>query len=115
MQTIISGHHLEVTPSLREYVHQKLARIDRHFDSVVDAHVLLSIENQAEKIGRQHAECNIHLKGHTVFAQSSDADLYAAIDDLVDKLDRQILRHKSKIQNHQHHAAKSVSHAELAG
>jgi putative sigma-54 modulation protein len=113
MHTIVSGHHLEVTSSLRDYVHHKLARIDRHFDSVVDAHVLLSIENQAEKTGRQHAECSIHLKGHTVFAESADADLYAAIDDLVDKLDRQILRHKSKIQNHQHHTPSAV-HAELS-
>jgi putative sigma-54 modulation protein len=101
MQITISGHHLDVSPALREHVQQKLTRIGRHFDQVVDAKVLLSIENQAEKSGRQHAECSIHVKGHTLFAESANADLYAAIDHMIDKLDRQVVRHKDKTQNHQ--------------
>ena len=108
MNLTISGHHLEVTPALRSYVTDKLDRITRHFDQVVDVKVLLSIENQTEKEGRQKAECNIHVKGNDMFAESAHHDLYAAVDDLVDKLDRQVVRHKDKLQDHQHTAAKRI-------
>jgi len=106
MNLTISGHHLEVTPALRGYVTQKLDRIMRHFDQVVDVRVLLSIENQKEKQGRQRAECNIHVKGNDLFAECASEDLYAAVDELVDKLDRQVVRHKDRLQDHQHPSAK---------
>ena len=106
MNLTISGHHLEVTPSLRSYVTSKLDRIVRHFDQVVDVKVLLTIEKQKEKEGRQKAECNIHVKGTDMFAESSHADLYAAVDELVDKLDRQVVRHKGRLQEHHHEAPK---------
>ena len=108
MNLIISGHHLEVTPALRSYVTEKLDRITRHFDQVVDVKVLLSVEKLKEKERRQRAECNIHVKGGDMFAQSSHADLYAAVDELVDKLDRQVVRHKDRIQDHHHEAPKRV-------
>jgi putative sigma-54 modulation protein len=108
MNLTISGHHLEVTPALRNYVTEKLDRITRHFDQVVDVKVLLSIEKQKEKELRQRAECNIHVKGSDMFAESASADLYAAVDDLVDKLDRQVVRHKDRIKNHQHEAPKRL-------
>ena len=100
MNLTISGHHLEVSPALRTYVIGKLDRITRHFDQVVDVKVLLSIDNQKEKDARQRAECNIHVKGSDLFAESSHEDLYAAVDDLVDKLDRQVVRHKDRLQDH---------------
>lgn len=106
MNLTISGHHLEVTPALRSYVTNKLDRISRHFDQVVDVKVLLCIEKQKEKLGRQRAECNIHVKGNDMFAESSHADLYAAVDELVDKLDRQVNRHKTKLQDHKCEASK---------
>jgi putative sigma-54 modulation protein len=87
MNLTISGHHLEVTPALRSYVTGKLDRITRHFDQVVDVKVLLTVEKQKEKDKRQRAECNIHVKGNDLFAESSHQDLYAAVDDLVDKLE----------------------------
>ncbi len=102
----ISGHHLEVTPALRGYVIQKLDRVMRHFDKVVDVRVLLSVEKQKEKQGRQRAECNIHVKGSDLFAESASQDLYAAVDDLVDKLDRQVVRHKDRLQDHHHSSVK---------
>ena len=108
MNLTISGHHLEVTPALRTYVTNKLDRIARHFDQVVDVKVLLTLENQKEKERRQKAECNIHIKGIDLFAESAHADLYAAVDDLVDKLDRQVVRHKDRLQTHNHAAAKRV-------
>ncbi|MFY3384068.1 ribosome hibernation-promoting factor, HPF/YfiA family [Paracidovorax sp. MALMAid1276] len=111
MNLTISGHHLEVTPALRNYVTNKLDRINRHFDQVVDVKVLLTVEKQKEKEKRQRAECNIHVKGNDLFAESSHADLYAAVDDLIDKMDRQVVRHKDRLQNHQHEAAKRVMHA----
>lgn len=108
MNLTISGHHLEVTPALRSYVTTKLDRITRHFDQLVDIKVLLTVENQKEKDRRQRAECNIHVKGNDMFAESSHEDLYAAVDELVDKLDRQVGRHKEKIKNHQHEAPKRL-------
>ena len=108
MNLTISGHHLEVTPALRSYVTDKLDRITRHFDQVVDVKVLLSIENQTEKEGRQKAECNIHVKGNDMFAESAHHDLYAAVDDLVDKLDRQVVKHKARIRSHHHQSPKRM-------
>ena len=108
MNLTISGHHLEVTPALRSYVTSKLDRITRHFDQVVDVKVLLTIENLKEKQGRKRAECNIHVKGGDMFAESSHADMYAAVDELVDKLDRQVVRHKDRLQSHHHETPKRV-------
>jgi putative sigma-54 modulation protein len=108
MNLTISGHHLEVTPALRGYVQTKLERISRHFDQVVDIKVLLTVDNLKEKDLRQRAECNIHVKGKDLFAESAHADLYAAVDELADKLDRQVLRHKDKSQDHHHGTAKRL-------
>lgn len=108
MNLTISGHHLEVTPALRTYVTTKLDRIARHFDQVVDVKVLLTVEKQKEKEKRQRAECNIHVKGNDLFAESSHEDLYAAVDELVDKLDRQVVRHKTKVQSHNHECTKRL-------
>jgi putative sigma-54 modulation protein len=108
MNLTISGHHLDVTPALRGYVTQKLERVTRHFDQVVDVKVLLSVENQKERDRRQRAECRIGVKGNDLFAESHHEDLYAAVDDLVDKLDRQVVRHKDKLQAHDHAAAKHL-------
>lgn len=108
MNLTISGHHLEVTPALRAYATSKLDRIKRHFDQVVDVKVLLTVENMKEKELRQKAECNIHIKGVDLFAESTHADLYAAVDELVDKLDRQVVKHKDRLQKHQHEAPKRM-------
>ncbi|MEY4978130.1 MAG: Ribosome hibernation promoting factor [Pseudomonadota bacterium] len=108
MNLTISGHHLEVTPALRGYVTSKLERISRHFDQVVDIKVLLTVDNLKEKDLRQKAECNIHVKGKDLFAESAHADLYAAVDELADKLDRQVLRYKDKAQEHHHEATKRM-------
>jgi len=108
MNLTISGHHLEVTPSLRTYVTTKLDRIKRHFDHVVDIKVLLTLENLKEKELRQKAECNIRVKGIDLFAESAHEDLYAAVDELVDKLDRQVVRHKDRLQSHHHDAPKRL-------
>lgn len=99
MNLTISGHHLEITDALRAYVNDKLARVVRHFDQIVDIRVLLAVDNAADKEKRQRAECHIHVKGNDVHAESHKQDMYAAIDDLMDKLDRQVTRHKSKIQS----------------
>jgi putative sigma-54 modulation protein len=108
MNLTISGHHLEVTPALREYVLNKLERITRHFDQVVDVSVLLRVENMKEKDRRQKAEVTLHVKGRDIFVEQAHEDLYAAIDELMDKLDRQVMRHKDRVQDHHHHAAKRM-------
>ena len=106
MNLTISGHHLEVTDALREYVLNKLSRVIRHFDQVVDVNVLLTVEKQKEKDRRQRAEVNLHVKGKDIFVESAHEDLYAAIDQLMDKLDRQVCRHKGKVQDHHHPSPK---------
>ena len=108
MNLTISGHHLDVSPALREYVLTKLERVTRHFDQVVDINVLLSVENLKEKERRQRAEVTLHVKGRDIFVETSHEDLYAAIDQLMDKLDRQVCRHKDKLQDHHHVAAKRL-------
>lgn len=106
MNLSISGHHLEVTPALRDYVLQKLDRIRRHFDRVIDVKVLLSVDKLVQK-----AEISLHVRGRELFAESSDANLYAAIDSLADKLDRQILKYKDRVQDHGHHSMKQQAQA----
>jgi putative sigma-54 modulation protein len=101
MNLSISGHHLEVTPSLRDYVTAKLERIRRHFDQVIDVSVFLSVDKLVQK-----AEISLHVRGKDLFAEASDTDLYAAIDALVDKLDRQVLKYKDKRAAHDHEAIK---------
>jgi putative sigma-54 modulation protein len=92
MNLNISGHHLEVTPALRSYVHLKLGRITRHFDHVIDAHVILT----ANKV-KQKAEVTLHVRGKDLHCECEEVDLYAAIDLLADKLDRQVLKYKDKL------------------
>ncbi|MCG5077198.1 ribosome-associated translation inhibitor RaiA [Paraburkholderia sp. A2WS-5] len=106
MNLKISGHHLEVTPALREYVITKLDRVLRHFDQVIDGNVVLSVDNHKEKDKRQKVEVNLHLKGKDIFVESANGDMYAAIDLVVDKLDRQVVRHKDRLQGHQHESLK---------
>lgn len=101
MNLSISGHHLEVTPALREYVMTKLDRIRRHFDQVIDVSVFLSVDKLQQK-----AEISLHVRGKDLFAEAIDDDLYAAIDALVDKLDRQVLKYKDKRFAHPHDAIK---------
>lgn len=102
MNLKISGHHVELTPALREYVQNKLERIRRHFDNVIDITVTLAVDANTEKDKRQRAEINLHMRGKDLHVESEAQDMYAAIDLLMDKLDRQVLRHKDKIQDHQY-------------
>jgi len=102
MNLIIHGHHVEVTPALRSYVEDKLGRIRRHFDSVIDADVVLSVEDKL----RQKAEITLRVRGSSLHAEHTNGDMYAAIDALMDKLDRQVLRHKDRVRNHDHEPLK---------
>ena len=95
MNLHLSGHHVDVTPAMRDYVTSKFTRITRHFDHVIDVNVILSVEKLKQKI-----EANVHLSGKDIFVECDDADMYAAIDALVDKLDRQILKHKERNFEH---------------
>lgn len=95
MQLTISGHHLEITESMRDYVHNKLERLDNHHDRITNTHVILSVEKLIQK-----AEATVHVSGKDLFADASSEDLYAAIDLLADKLDRQLIKHKEKLRSH---------------
>lgn len=112
MNLTISGHHIDVTPAIREYVQNKLERVKRHFDHLIDVTVILSVDNLTEKEKRQKAEINLRMSGKTVFVESVAQDLYAAIDTLIDKLDRQVMKHKDKVQNHNHETIKYLSETE---
>ena len=95
MNLQISGHHLEVTPAIRDYVDGKLERVTRHFDHVIDVNVILSVEKLKQK-----AEVTLHVPGKDIYVEAEDTDLYAAIDTLIDKLDRQVQKYKQKTQDH---------------
>ncbi|MGE0356792.1 MAG: ribosome-associated translation inhibitor RaiA [Burkholderiales bacterium] len=97
MNLQLTGHQVEITPSIREYVVTKLERINRHFEHVIDVNVILSVQKLDQAI-----EATVHLSGKDIHVACHDADMYAAIDGLVDKLDRQIIRHKEKFQEGRH-------------
>ena len=98
MNLNVSGHQFNVTPAIRKYVNSKLGRVIRHFDHVIDAHVILSVNKL-----RQKAEVTLHVRGKDLHCESEEKDLYAAIDLLADKLDRQVLRYKDKLYDKKPH------------
>ena len=95
MQINISGHHLEVTESLKDYVTSKLERLSHHNDRITSTHVILSVDKLIQK-----AEATLHVSGKDIHADATHDDLYAAIDALADKLDRQLIKHKEKMRSH---------------
>lgn len=100
MNLTISGHNLDVTPALHEHITNKMNKVTRHFDQSIEARVLLSIDNPKEKDRRQRAECTMRVKGNDLRAEGAQQDMYAAIDEMTDKLDRQLTRYKEKLQAH---------------
>ncbi len=107
MQLSVTGHHVEITPALRSYLEKKCERLVRHFDQLIDAHWVLTVEKL-----RQKAEATLHVRGETIHAVAEDADMYAAIDALADKLERLVRKHKEKATDH--HAAEAQKSARPA-
>jgi putative sigma-54 modulation protein len=101
MNLNISGHHLDLTPALRTYVAEKLKRVERHFDHLIDAAVILSVDTKLQ----HKAEATLHARGANLHAEAIKEDMYSAIDGLIDKLDQQTRKFKDKIRDH--HAAES--------
>jgi len=97
MNLQLTGRHIEITPAIREYTTGKFGKIKRHFDQVIDMNIILSVEKLKQK-----AEATIHVSGKDLFVECEDENLYAAIDMLVDKLDRQVRRHKGKLADRRH-------------
>ncbi|OOZ40878.1 ribosomal subunit interface protein [Solemya pervernicosa gill symbiont] len=95
MQINLTGHHIDITDSMRNYVNEKMERLERHFDHVTNVHVVLTVEKLRNK-----AEATMHVPGGNIHAENTQEDMYAAIDGLVDKLDRQVKKHKEKVTDH---------------
>ncbi|KTG19350.1 hypothetical protein AUR67_16440 [Pseudoalteromonas sp. XI10] len=95
MQLNLTGRHVEITDSLRDYVNTKFAKLERHFDHINNVHVILDVEKLSQK-----AEATLHVNGGELFASTQHQDMYAAIDSLIDKLDRQVIKHKEKLARH---------------
>ncbi len=95
MQINLTGHHMDITPAIRAFVQEKLERIERHFDHITNIHVILTVEKD-----RQKAEATIHVNKGNIFAEASNDNMYTSIDMLIDKLDRQVIKHKEKLSNH---------------
>lgn len=95
MQLNVTGHHVEVTDALRDYVSAKMERIEKHYDHVTDVHCILTVEKLRHK-----AEATANLRGARLHAEATEADMYAAIDGMADKLDRRIIKHKEKQSDH---------------
>ena len=95
MNINLTGIHLDITPAIRAYVVAKMDRLTRHFDHVIDVNVVLSVDKLRQKV-----EANVHVRGKEIHAESTELDMYAAIDSLADKLDRQVVRYKEKLSAH---------------
>jgi putative sigma-54 modulation protein len=95
MQLNVSGHHIEVTDALRGYVETKIEKIERHFDLVSDVNCVLTVEKLRHK-----AEARVNVNGGTIYADNTEEDMYAAIDGLVDKLERRVRKYKEKLGDH---------------
>jgi putative sigma-54 modulation protein len=100
MNLNLTGHHVEITPAIRDYVTTKMDKIKRHFDNVIDVNVTLSVEKL-----KQNAEANVHVRGKDIFVETNSANMYVSIDNLVDKLDRKILKYKGKNVAHRNSSA----------
>jgi putative sigma-54 modulation protein len=96
MQLNLSGQNIDITDSLREHVNKKFEKLIRHFDHMTNVHVILSVEKQ-----RQKAEATVHVSGADLFASDEHENMYSAIENMVSKLDRQIIKHKEKLTDHQ--------------
>jgi len=95
MNLHLTGHHVDITPAIRDYVTAKLNRITRHFDHVIDVSVVLTVDKLSHKV-----EATLHVRGKDLHAECIDTDMYAAIDGLADKLDRQVVKYKEQIKDH---------------
>ena len=103
MNVMVTGQHIEITPAIREYVLEKMVRIKRHFDDLIEINIVLRVEKM-----RQHVEANVHVNGKDIFVEATNADMYAAIDEMSHTLDRQIIRHKEK--KHESRSAETIRH-----
>lgn len=110
MQINITGQQMDVTPALRDYIESKLQRLERHFDQITNIHVILSVEKE-----RQKAEATISVARGELFADTEQESMYAAIDNLMDKLDRQLKKHKEKLTDHHRNGGGLKSHVNDAG
>ena len=108
MNLNITGRHVEVTPAIRDYLSSKLDRVIRHFDNVTSVTVTLSVEKLKQKV-----DVTLHVRGKDIFVESDDADLYAAIDAMTDKLDRQVQKYKQKLTDHNHESVKHQAPPEV--
>ncbi len=104
MNISVTGRNIDVTPPLREYVESKLDRIRRHFEHLIDVQFVLDVDKLVH-----HVEATIHTRGKDLFAENNDQDMYAAIDGLIDKLDRQLIKHKEKLQSRNRAQARKVN------
>jgi ribosome hibernation promoting factor len=97
MNLNLTGRHLEITPAIRQHVTDKIAKLKSHFDNVIDVNIVLSVDKLQQK-----AEGSVHLSGKDVFVECDDANMYVAIDNMIEKLDRQIIKHKEKYAARRH-------------
>jgi putative sigma-54 modulation protein len=104
MHLNVTGHHVDVTPALRSYVEKKLDRIMRHFDQLIDTHFVLTVEKLQHK-----AEATLHVRGETIHAVAVEADMYASIDALADRLERRVRKHKEKLCDHHAQEAQKIA------
>ncbi len=105
MQLNLTGHHIEITDSLRDHVTNKIQKLKRHFDHMTNVHVVLSVEKDRKK-----AEATVHVSGADLFASDENDNMYTAIEHVINKLDRQIIKHKEKMKNHHQHDGADMKH-----
>lgn len=105
MNLSITGHHVDLTDPLRSYVADKMKRVERHFDHLLDAHVVLTVDKL-----KHTAEATLRASGADLHAAASTQDMYSSIDQLIDRLDRQTRKHKEMIRSHHAREAQKGIH-----
>lgn len=109
MNLLLTGQHVDISPAIRAHVENRLDKVIGHFDQIIDIAVILGVEKPSEKDKRQRAEVNLRVKGHVFHLDHYAEDLYTAVDGLINKLDRQVLKYKEKIQTHKNEPVKHLS------
>src|SRR3989304_8318915 len=104
MNIIVTGRHLEVTPALKKYAEEKIKKFNRYLSNISEAIVTLSIEKYRHKV-----EVLLKVNGVLIQAEGITGEIYSSIDEVVEKLERQVKRYKEKLVSHRKGEGKAVS------
>jgi putative sigma-54 modulation protein len=99
MHIVTNGRNIELTQAIKDYVQQKISRMEKHFEFIQEIHVILEVEKNPSIADNHLAEATVHIPGAILRVEAASDNLYASIDKLADKIERAVNKHKSKLQH----------------